>query len=138
MILTKKVGSAEATNSLNAFKTIINASGFDLIADEPISVGGTNEGPAPGDYLCVALAACKTITLRMYVQRKQWDVGEIDVQVTLSKVEESPTSNHIFNCQVSVTNTITDEQKQRIIQIAKACPISKLLSKCAEVITVMK
>jgi putative redox protein len=138
LILTKKVGAAEATNSLNAFKTVVNAGGFNLIADEPVSVGGTNEGPAPGDYLCVALAACKTITLRMYVQRKQWDVGEIDVQASLSKIEEGSASSHIFNCEISVSNEITDEQKQRMIQIAKACPISKLLSKSAEVITVMR
>lgn len=134
----KKVGTAVSLNSRDAFKTAIKASGFDLIADEPVSIGGTDEGPTPGDYLCVALASCKTITLRMYVQRKQWEVGEIAVDVSLAKVDGSAAPTHIFNCEVSVSNPITDEQKQRLVQIAKACPISKLLSKCAEVVTVIK
>jgi putative redox protein len=133
----KQVGAAVAFNSANAFKTAIKANGFDLIADEPVSIGGTDEGPTPGDYLCVALAACKTITLRMYVQRKQWDVGEIDVNVNLTKVDGPAGAAHIFNCEILVSKTVADEQKQRLVQIAKACPISKLLSKSAEVITVI-
>jgi putative redox protein len=138
LTVIKKVGHAEAINQLDAYKTAIKVDEFDLIADEPVSVGGTNEGPAPGDYLCISLAACKTITVRMYVQRKQWDVGEIDVDVALTKVDGDAGPIHIFNCEVSVSNPVTEEQKQRILHIAKACPVSKLLSKCAEVITVIK
>jgi putative redox protein len=74
----------------------------------------------------------------MYVQRKQWDVGEVYVNVALTKVDGDVGPIHIFNCEVSVSKSVPEEQKQRILQIAKACPVSKLLSKCAEVVTVIK
>ena len=45
-----------------------------LLADEPESYGSADLGPTPFEYLCAALGACTTITLRMYVERKGWEV----------------------------------------------------------------
>ena len=134
----KIVGTAVALNDTGAYKTVLTSNQHTLIADEPASVGGNDEGPAPGDYICMSLAACKAITLRMYVQRKQWDAGEINVKVNLVR-EESPAGPvHSFSCEVSASGNLTSEQKERLLQIVKACPISKLLSKGSAVTSVIK
>jgi putative redox protein len=135
---SKVVGTAEALNDTNAYKTLLKTHHSTLIADEPVAAGGTNEGPAPGDYLCMSLAACKAITLRMYVQRKQWDAGEIHVKVDLVRQESVAGPVHSFLCEVKTTGILTTEQKERLLQIEKACPISRLLSKGALVTSVIK
>jgi putative redox protein len=135
---SKVVGTAEALNQTGAYKTLLTSHDNTLIADEPIAAGGNNEGPAPGDYICMSLAACKAITLRMYVQRKQWDAGEIIVKVDLVREESATGPAHSFLCEVSTSGTLTNEQKERLLQIDKACPISKLLSKGSVVTSVIK
>lgn len=132
----KIVGTAKALNDGREYKTTLKSQQHTLIADEPVAVGGTDEGPSPGDYLCMSLAACKVITLRMYVQRKQWDAGEIDVRINLIRSDGDGGTAHSFVCELSVTGTLTQEQKDRLLQIAKLCPISKLLAKGSSVSTV--
>lgn len=134
---SKIVGLAEALNNTPSYKTLLTCRHHALIADEPTGVGGTDEGPSPGDYICMSLASCKTITLRMYVQRKQWDVGSIHVKVNLVREESAAGPVHSFLCELSISGVITNEQKQRLLQIDKACPISKLLAKSAAVTTIM-
>ena len=65
------------------YVTQIEVSGFELTADEPVSRGGGNSGPAPYDLLLASLGACTAITLRMYADRKQWAVSAFDVDVRL-------------------------------------------------------
>ncbi len=119
----KIVGTAEALNDGQVYKTFLNSKQHTLLADEPTSSGGTDVGPAPGDYVCMSLAACKVITLRMYVQRKQWDAGEIQVKVNLVRSNGTEGTNHSFVCELSVTGNLTQEQKDRLLQIDRACPI---------------
>jgi putative redox protein len=133
----KIVGTAEAVNSGQAYKTLLQTHEHSLIADEPLAAGGTDAGPSPGDYICMSLAACKAITLRMCAQRKQWDAVEIKVKVNLVRSEGSAGTMHAFVCELSITGNLTNEQKDRMLQIEKACPISKLLSKGSEVSTVI-
>lgn len=135
---SKIVGTALALNNQQVYKTLLKSRQHTLIADEPVAVGGGDEGPSPGDYICMSLAACKVITLRMYVQRKQWDAGEINVNVNLVRAEDAAGPIHSFVCELSVSGNLTTEQKERLLQIDKACPISKLLSKGSVVTTVMK
>ncbi|MEM7570745.1 MAG: bifunctional alpha/beta hydrolase/OsmC family protein, partial [Pseudomonadota bacterium] len=61
------------------------ASGHRLVADEPASLGGRNLGPAPYDLLCASLAACTLITLRMYIQRKDWTIAPLSIEVEHTK-----------------------------------------------------
>ena len=134
----RTVGTAEALNNPDAYKTLLTSHQHTLIADEPIGAGGNDEGPAPGDYICMSLAACKAITLRMYVQRKQWNAGEINVKVKLIREDNSTGTIHSFLSEISVSGNLTSEQKERLLQIEKACPISKLLTKGSINTSVMK
>ena len=72
-------------NTTNTYKTDITNGTHNLIADEPISIGGTDLGLNPGELLEASLASCTTITLRMYINRKEWQVDEIEVNVKTKK-----------------------------------------------------
>jgi putative redox protein len=129
------VGITEATNTGDLYTTLMQSNGFECVADEPAALGGKNLGPTPGDYLCMALASCKAITLRMYIQRKQWQVDAINVKVNMVKGDQNPTGVNTFHSEIAITGNLDEAQQQRIIHIAKACPISKLLQKQNEVVT---
>lgn len=134
---SKIAGTAAALNNTETYKTLLMSRQHTSIADEPTGVGGTDKGPSPADYICMSLAACKAITLRMYVQRKQWDAGKINVKVNLVSEESAAGLVPSFSCELSISGFLTDEQKQRLLQIVKACPVSKLLAKDSVVTTVL-
>jgi len=128
---------AEAQNKGELFATFMETNGHQLVADEPKEFGGKNLGPSPGDYLCMSLASCKAITLRMYIQRKQWKVDTIHVKVNLVKGSQLATGMNTFYCEIIVSGDVSAEQQKRLEEIAKVCPISRMLGKQNEVITMI-
>jgi putative redox protein len=129
------IGTTEAENNGMEFTTKMQTNGFDFVADKPEVLGGNNLGPAPGDYLCMALASCKAMTLRIYIQRKQWSVDTVKVKVNLQKDDQLSPGNNTFYSEISITGNVDKEQLRRLLHIAKSCPVSKLLQKQNEVIT---
>lgn len=122
-----------ATLGRNKYKTDLVATGHHLVADEPEDVGGTNEGPAPGQYLQLSLASCTAITVRMYADRKQWPLEKIRVEVDTEKIE----GKTVFKRQVFLEGNLAEDQRERLLQIANACPIHKTLTNPIEVQTVL-
>jgi len=116
------------------YRTEILASGKTIIADEPEELGGTDLGPAPGEFLMVSLASCTAITLRMYADRKKWDVSNIKVEVAFEKLE----FKSLFSLDVYLEGNLDDEQRQRLLQIAKSCPVHKTLANPIEINTNLK
>src|SRR5882762_4932578 len=100
------------------YRTEIITSGHQLIADEPDEVGGTNLGPGPGEFLMVSLASCTAITLRMFADRKQWPLEKIRVEVTSDKIDKTT----IFLRHLYLEGALDKGQRQRLLQIANACP----------------
>jgi len=111
------------------------ANGLSMIADEPISVGGTNMGPTPYDYLVAGLGACTAMTLRMYADRKKIQLEEVVVILTHQKV-------HAKDCQACDTDqpmvdwidreltfkgSLSANQLQRLMEIANRCPVHRTL-----------
>ena len=107
-----------------------------LLMDEPESVGGRDLGPDPFSTLLASLAGCTLSTLRMYIDRKGWDIPEINISLNLTQGsslqgEQAKQTNPELETTISRTITfptnISDEQKERLLVIADKCPISKLL-----------
>lgn len=123
---------AIATIAQNRYETKIEVPGHTVTGDEPLSIGGTNKGPSPGDFLRMSLASCTAITLRMYADRKGWPVNSISVRV-FSSVE--PGGKPVFKSDVTLDGKLDPDQVRRMLQIAKACPIHKLLSQPSHIST---
>jgi putative redox protein len=113
------------------YRTELIASGKILVADEPEDRGGTDTGPAPGEFLMMALASCTAITVRMYADRKQWEVDNIRVEVSSEKQE----GKTVFKRDLYLEGHLNDEQRQRLLQIANACPVHKTLTHPIEIDT---
>jgi putative redox protein len=122
---------ASAIIGLDKYKTNILLDNHSLIADEPIDAGGQDAGPTPGDFLRISLASCTAITLRMYADRKGFDIAQIEVKVHTERTETKTT----FHRQVLLTGNLDEAQRARMLQIANACPIHKVLSHPVEVVT---
>lgn len=114
-----------------AYRAEIRNGRHEIIADEPLNLGGGDTGPTPDELLEAALASCTAITLRMYANRKEWPVTGIHVAVYLERKEDKT----IFTRNIQIEGTIAEAQRERLLQIAKACPVSKTLSGAIEIST---
>jgi osmC family protein len=105
-----------------------------LYVDEPEAKGGANKAFNPLEVLASSLASCTAVTLRMYAENKGWDVDEIKVEVIVDKTDSHPAS--VFYKEVSFGNTsLSEEQKVRLLKVAEACPIHKILANPIELYT---
>lgn len=118
------------------YLTTIKSSTNQLVADESIANGGEAKGFDPMELLAASLAACTSITLRMYSDRKQWDVGIIKVFVDIQKDEKiSDTTN--FERKIKFSAILTNEQQEKLLDIANRCPVHRLLNSNISINTVV-
>jgi putative redox protein len=99
--------------------------GHELIVDEPPAAGGTNAGPRPTQLLGASLAGCIAITMEMYAQRKEWDIGKVEVTVDMEYEGHVPRT---FDVSVDLPAELDQEQRQRLLAIAARCPVHKVLA----------
>lgn len=97
------------------------------VVDEPLTVGGDDNAPTPVEYLLTALGSCVAITLRMYSQRKGWELGEISVNITQKSVQTENGVSQVFVEDISFEKEPTEEQKNRLKEIAGKCPVAKII-----------
>ncbi|CAM3462342.1 OsmC family protein [Aquirufa ecclesiirivi] len=108
-------------------------SGNQLIADEPQELGGGNTGFSPDELLRAALAACTSATLRMYADRKGWDLQGVNLE--LDFVWDKDLSKTTIRREIHISGNLDDAQRERLLAIANLCPIHKVLSNPIEIIT---
>lgn len=128
------------------YKTVMTAGNHELLADEPSHMGGKDSGPDPYDYLLMSLGSCTVITLKMYADRKKWDIEDIYVELRHFK-------EHADDCvdckdpkakidkiekEIIVKGNISDEQREKLLEISKKCPVHKTLFSNVEVISTME
>jgi putative redox protein len=97
-----------------------------LIMDEPVSSGGKDLGPDPYSTLLASLASCTLATLRMYIDRKGWDIPEINIAMNAAQ-ELDGEFETVFSRRITFSTDVSTEQKEKLIVIANKCPVSKIL-----------
>ena len=100
--------------------------GHTIVVDEPIAAGGTDTGPSPTRLIAAALASCVAVTMEMYAARKGWDIGQIEVEVDAEYEGFAPRS---FTVTPRLLEGLSEEQRQRLLEIGRKCPVHKLLAK---------
>ena len=110
-----------------SYTTTISYEDLNILADEPIEVGGQNKGLAPTQLLLSSVGACKAITMRMYANRKEWKVDKIDIKVS-SEVQRSEQQQTTYiKCNIFIEGDLDEEQKRRLYAIGEKCPVHKML-----------
>ena len=97
-----------------------------LLMDEPEVVGGQNIGPDPFSTFLASLAGCTLSTLRMYIDRKGWDIPEIFISLNLTQTTDGDLVTTISR-DISFSSTVSADIKERLLVIADKCPVSKIL-----------
>jgi len=112
---------------------ITSPSGNVLIADEPEELGGKNLGFSPNELLASALAACTSATLRMYADRKQWPLEEVKMDVLIDYSKEAGETT--ITRHITLIGQLDDAQRERLLAVANACPVHKILTHPIEINT---
>jgi uncharacterized OsmC-like protein/alpha-beta hydrolase superfamily lysophospholipase len=112
------------------FQLLIRTGKHQLFADEPDSFGGLDSGPSPFQLLGSALAACMTMTVRLYADRKEWAVKRIRTAVGHSR-EMDQTPRDRFDVRLAFEGDLDDEQRARLVEIAGKCPVHRALTEGA-------
>jgi uncharacterized OsmC-like protein len=106
-----------------------------LLADEPVDVGGNDTGPSPYGLLLAGLGACINMTLRMYAQHKGLALDRVSMRLSHAKLpadqcEDCQTQTgkvDVIECEITVQGELDDAQRERLLQIAEKCPLHRTL-----------
>jgi len=106
-----------------------------LIADESLDAGGNDAGANPYELLLAALGACTSMTVRMYADRKQWPLEDVHIELSYegfsaedcASCDGRVTMVETIEMELSFSGDLSENQRQRLMEIAKRCPIHRTL-----------
>ena len=102
----------------------LSAGDLHFLSDAEVSKGGSGTGPSPHEYLGAALAACTSMTLKMYASRKEMNLENAIVTVEIERVDDIEK----FTRDIQLIGNLNAEEKERLMEIANKCPIHKALA----------
>ena len=116
----------ESSSSSKSSNTLISNGRNEVIADQNISEGGLDEGLCPTELLAGALAACASMSIRVYAKRKNIQLENIEIGVRIERNNTLNTSKIIKI--ITFHGKLSDDDKQRMLKIADMCFVQKILS----------
>jgi len=119
-----------------SFEQKIAVGRHNLVADEPVSAGGSDAGPDPYDYLLSALGVCTSMTVGLYARRHQFPLENITVSLSHSRIhamdcEECATKEGMLDridLEIEVTGSLSQAQHARLMEVAAKCPVHRTLT----------
>jgi uncharacterized OsmC-like protein len=126
----------------SGYRAEVSARGHTLIADEPLALGGTDQGPTPYDLLVAALGSCTAMTIRMYADRRGWPLEGVTVRLTHSRVHEldceaceaSTVGIDQLARTIELAGDLTEEQRAGLLRIADRCPVGQTMERGIRVV----
>jgi uncharacterized OsmC-like protein len=127
---------AVTVRSAGSLRNEIRAGRHQLIADEPVEAGGTDQGPTPYDFLAAALGGCTSMTLQIVARRDAIPLEGVEVAVSVDRVHAKDCADcqstsgyiHRFTVRIKLLGTLTPEQRTRLADVARRCPVYKTLT----------
>lgn len=136
-VMVKETGTGKFTHR-------VQVGPHEFLGDEPEDYGGDDRGPSPYELLLAALGTCTSMTMRMYVNHKGWDVGKLGVEMSHQKI-------HAKDCEdcgegltgkidrierrLTVEGELSDEQYEKLIAIADKCPVHRTIEGKPHIVT---
>ena len=137
--MVRKTQATVADTPVSPLAVTIDVSGHRLIGDEPPDRGGADLGPSPYDLLTASLGACTAMTVRWYALKMGWPLEHVHVEVEHDKRIQAghPEVIDAFRKRVAITGPdLTDEQRQKLFEVAGKCPVHRTLTGTIEVETI--
>ncbi len=114
-----------------------------LTADEPVAAGGDDAGPGPYEYLLAALGACTSMTVRMYAQRKGWNLTRVSVRLSHAKIHAQDCADcetkiglvDRIERDIALEGALSAEQIAALMAIADKCPVHRTLTSEISIVT---
>ena len=119
-----------------SFRNEVHTGKHRLVADEPREAGGTDEGPTPYEFLSAGLGACTSMTLRVVAQRENIPLEGVEIEVTNDRMYAKDCADctnkngyiHRFDVRIKLVGSLTDAQRERMLSVARRCPVAKTLT----------
>jgi putative redox protein len=131
-----RVSEADA----NGFLQDVQSGPHHILADEPTKFGGTDKGLTPYGLVSAGLGACTSMTIRMYARRKGWPLSSVSVDISHAKEHAADAADpgakvDHFDRTIRLEGDLTDEQRERLLEIADKCPVHRTLERASTVTT---
>jgi putative redox protein len=120
----------------NSLRNDIEAGPHRMIADEPAGAGGTEAGPTPYDFLAAGLGTCTSMTLHVIARRENIPLEGVEITVENDRMHAKDCADcltpagyiHRFSVSIKLIGTLTAVQRERMLEVAKRCPVHKTLT----------
>jgi putative redox protein len=125
------------------FQNMVTVGPHTLLADEPVAAGGEDTGPGPYDFLLAGLGACKSMTMRLYAERKSFPLERATVTLRHSRIHaqdcaECETKEGMLDqieVAIGLEGALDADQRKRILEIADKCPVHRTLTSEIRIVT---
>lgn len=120
----------------DSLKQTIEVGPHRFISDEPVALGGGDEGPDPYELLLAALGSCTSMTLALYARRKQWPLEAVAVRLRHAKIHASDCAEcetkegkvDRIEREIELSGPLSAEQRAALLAIADRCPVHRTLT----------
>ena len=135
-------GAVVASTGSSGFVTAVRAGRHELVADEPVRLGGSDQGPTPYDLVAAGLASCTSMTLQLYARRKGLALETATARVRHSRVhaedcETGTPKSDRFDRELLLEGDLDAAARQRLLEIAERCPVHRTLAAEAVIATTL-
>jgi uncharacterized OsmC-like protein/alpha/beta superfamily hydrolase len=125
------------------FQQIVTSGPHEMLADEPVAVGGKDSGPGPYDFVLAGLGACTSMTMLMYADRKSLPLDRVTVTLKHSKIHakdcaECETREGMLDQidrEIRIEGALDADQRARLMEIADKCPVHRTLHSEIRIVT---